>query len=208
MYLVLLVVTATFAVAMAEPAIKRAFHSDVRSLRLPGFWLSSATVMLVVLAIGIMDGVLPLHLATRLSQTEIGLLYAGASLLVAASAAVSAKVRPASLVLAATALIVAGIAMAGLVDVVPLWIVAFGLAGLGAGAGYTGSAGVLLDAVGTQRIVTALVVWSQVGIIGYLLGPLAGGAVVQGLGYAAIGLVPAAAAVLVVAAQARAASAR
>ena len=56
--------------------------------------------------------------------------------------------------------------MAGLVNVVPLWVVAFGLAGLGAGAGYTGSAGVLLQAVGGERIVTALVVWSQLGIVG------------------------------------------
>jgi MFS family permease len=206
-YLTLLGVTATFALMMTEPATKRVFQSDLQALRLPGFWLSSATVLLVVLAIGTMDGVLPLHLATRLSQTGIGVLYASASLLVATSAAVAAKVRPQALVLAATALIVAGIAMAGLVDVVPLWIVAFGLAGLGAGAGYTGSAGVLLEAVGTERIVTALVVWSQLGIIGYLLGPLAGGAVVQGSGYSAIGLVPAGAAVLVLVAQARATSA-
>jgi MFS family permease len=207
-YLALLGVTATFAVMMTEPATKRVFRSDPQALRLPGFWLSSATVLLVVLALGTMDGVLPLHLATRLSQAEIGVLYASASLLVAASAAVAARVRPQPLVLAATALIVLGIAMAGLVDAVPLWIVAFGLAGLGAGAGYTGSAGVLLDSVGTERIVTALVVWSQLGIIGYLLGPLVGGALVQGSGYAVTGLVPAAAAVLVVAAQVRATSAR
>ena len=50
--------------------------------------------------------------------------------------------------------------------------------------------GILLDAVSPERIVTAMVVWSQVGIVGYLLGPLAGGAVAQGLGFAALGLVP------------------
>jgi MFS family permease len=196
-YLALLGATAVFAVVMTEPATKRAFHSDRQALRLPGFWLSSATVLLVVLAIGTMDGVLPLHLASRLSQAEIGVLYAGASLLVVASAAFSQRARPRPLVLAAAAFIVSGIAMAGLVDVVPLWIVSFGLAGMGAGAGYTGSAGVLLEAVGTERIVTALVVWSQLGIIGYLLGPLAGGALAQGLGFAAIGLLPAAAAAIV-----------
>ena len=48
-----------------------------------------------------------------------------------------------------------------------------------------------------ERIVTAMVVWSQIGIIGYLLGPLAGGLVAAGPGYAFIGLVPAAAGVLV-----------
>jgi predicted MFS family arabinose efflux permease len=38
-----------------------------------------------------------------------------------------------------------------------------------------------------------MVIWSQIGIVGYLLGPLAGGLVASGLGYAFIGLVPAAA---------------
>ncbi len=98
---------------------------------------------------------------------------------------------PDPLVLGSAGLIVVGIAMAGLVDVVPLWLVGFALAGLGAGASYTRSAGVLFQAVGEERIVTALVVWSQLGIVGYLLGPLAGGAVGQGLDFPAIGLVPA-----------------
>jgi MFS family permease len=101
--------------------------------------------------------------------------------------------------LASAALIATGITVAGFVDVVPLWIIAFGLTGVGAGAGYTGSAGVLFESVGSERIVTAMIVWSQLGIIGYLLGPLAGGVVAQGLGFTAIGLVPAAPAVLVLA---------
>jgi MFS family permease len=206
-YLTLLVMAIPLVLLMAEPAAKRIFKSDPGALRLPGFWLASTTGLLVVLALGTMDGVLPLHLASRLSQAEIGFMYAGASLLVAASAAASARAEPRFLVLAATALIVSGIALAGIVDVVPLWVVAFGLAGLGAGAGYTGSAGVLLEALGPERIVTALVVWSQLGIVGYLLGPLAGGAVAQGLGFATIGLVPAAAAVLVLATYSRARSA-
>jgi MFS family permease len=48
-------------------------------------------------------------------------------------------------------------------------------------------------------IVTAMVVWSQIGMVGYLLGPLAGGLVAEGLGYAFIGTVSAAAGLLVVA---------
>ncbi|HEV8564967.1 MAG TPA: MFS transporter [Actinomycetota bacterium] len=202
-YLALLCASAILVVVMGRPTTNRAFRSDFRMLRLPGFWLASSAVLLVVLALGTMDGVLPLHLAERLSQGEIGALYAGASLLVAASAAVAARSRPGPLVLASVALVVSGIAMAGLVDVVPLWIVAFGLAGLGAGAGYTGSAGVLFETVGTERIVTAMVVWSQIGILGYVLGPLAGGAVAQGLGFGAIGLVPAAASALVLVTYAR-----
>jgi MFS family permease len=41
--------------------------------------------------------------------------------------------------------------------------------------------------------VTAMVVWSQIGIVGYLLGPLLGGALAQTAGYEALGLIPAAA---------------
>lgn len=196
-YLLMLIALTMFVLLMAGPAARRVFRSDLEALRRPGFWLASATVLLVVLALGTMDGVLPLHLASRLSQAEIGFLFAGASLLVAASAAASARVKPRVLVFASTALIVSGITLAGTVDVVPLWIVAFGLAGLGAGAGYTGSAGVLLEQLGSERIVTGLVVWSQLGIVGYLLGPLVGGAIAQSLGFAGIGLVPAAAAILI-----------
>jgi hypothetical protein len=42
-----------------------------------------------------------------------------------------------------------------------------------------------------------MLVWSQLGIVGYLIGPLAGGAAVDSLGFPALGLVPLAAAVLV-----------
>ena len=40
-----------------------------------------------------------------------------------------------------------------------------------------------------------MIVWSQIGIVGYLIGPLAGGAVAEGLSFAWIGIVPLAAAV-------------
>ena len=73
------------------------------------------------------------------------------------------------------------------------------LAALGIGMGNTGSLGLLVEAVPVERIVTAMVAWSQVGIIGYLLGPLAGGIVAEQAGYAYVWLVPLAAAFLVLA---------
>jgi MFS family permease len=72
-------------------------------------------------------------------------------------------------------------------------------ASLGIGLGNTGSLGLLVDAVPVDRIVTAMVVWSQIGILGYLLGPLTGGIVAEGPGYGYVWLVPAAAALLVLA---------
>jgi MFS family permease len=47
-----------------------------------------------------------------------------------------------------------------------------------------------LEGVPTERIVTAMVVWSQIGIVGYFLGPLIGGFVAESAGYAALGIVP------------------
>ena len=46
--------------------------------------------------------------------------------------------------------------------------------------GLPGSLGLLVKAVPIDRIVTAMVVWSQIGIVGYLLGPLAGGIAAEG----------------------------
>jgi MFS family permease len=131
-----------------------------------------------------LEGVLWLHFAERLSQAQIGALYVGASLIVAVS-------------VAAVALAVAGITLAGIAASIPLWAVALALAAVGIGLANTGSLGLLVEAVPVERIVTAMVVWSQVGILGYLLGPLVGGVVAGGLGYAYVGLVPAAAALVV-----------
>jgi len=38
--------------------------------------------------------------------------------------------------------------------------------------------------------VTAMVVWSEIRIVGYLLGPVAGGAVTQALGFSWLVFVP------------------
>ena len=67
------------------------------------------------------------------------------------------------------------------------------LAAVGIGLGNTGSLGLLIEAVPVERIVTAMVVWSQVGIIGYLLGPLVGGLVAERMGFAFVGWCPPAA---------------
>jgi MFS family permease len=82
---------------------------------------------------------------------------------------------------------------------VPLWVLSILLGAIGIGLANTGSLGLLIEAVPVERIVTAMVIWSQIGILGYLLGPLAGGLVADGLGYAFIGLVPAAAGLVILA---------
>jgi MFS family permease len=198
-YLGLLVLAVPLVLFVREPATRREFAADRAALRTRGFWVASAAILFAVLALGVLEGVLPLHFAERLSQAQIGALYVGASIVVAVSASASGGMRPRPLVFGAVLLAVAGISLAGMAADVPLWLVALLLAGVGIGLGNTGSLGLLVEAVPVERIVTAMVVWSQVGIIGYLLGPLAGGIVADGAGYAFVGLVPAAAGLVLVA---------
>jgi MFS family permease len=196
-YLVLLVLALPLVLLVDRPSARRAFATDRRVLRTRGFWVASAAILFASVALGVLEGVLPLHLAERLGQAEIGAFYVGVSVVVATAAAAAGGRRPSPLVLASLLLVVSGISLAGLVAAVPLWALALLLAGAGIGLANTGSLGLLIGSVPVERIVSAMVVWSQVGIVGYLLGPLAGGVIAEQLGYAFIGLVPAAAGAVV-----------
>lgn len=196
-YLTLLLIAVPLVLAVGEPATRRSFTNDGQVLHTRGFKLASAAVLFAVLALGIFEGVLPLHFADRLNQSEIAALYVAAALIVTISAAAAATVPPRPLVVASVTLASAGIALAGAAAEVPLWLIALVLAAVGIGFGNTGSIGVLVQAVPIERIVTAMVIWSQIGIAGYLLGPLLGGLVADQLGYAYLGLVPALAGFLV-----------
>jgi len=198
-YLALVGLAVPLVLSVREPAGRRKFAADRAALRTRGFWAASAAILFAALALGVLEGVLPLHFAERLSQAQIGGLYVGASILVAVSASASAGARPRPLVFVAVVLAVAGISLAGMAANLPLWLAALLLAAVGIGLGNTGSLGMLVHAVPIDRIVTAMVVWSQVGIIGYLLGPLVGGMVAEAAGYAFVALVPAAAGLAVVA---------
>jgi predicted MFS family arabinose efflux permease len=179
--------------ALSAAVERREFEPDRTALRLRGFWVASAGILFAVLGLGIVEGVLPLHMASRLSQAEIGALYIGMSLIVSATAAAAASLRPRPILVASTVLMVAGLSAAGATMSIALWLLALALAAVGIGLANIGSLGVLIETVKADRIVTAMVVWSQLGIIGYLLGPLAGGGATQALGFGGLGLVPLAA---------------
>jgi len=196
-YLALLVLAVPAVPLVGDPASRREFTADGAALRTRGFWVASAAILFAALALGVLEGVLPLHFVERLSQAQIGALYVGASLIVAVTAGAAGGRRPHPLVFAAALLAVVGITLAGIAVSVPLWLIALLIAAVGIGLGNTGSLGALVEAVPVERIVTAMVVWSQIGIIGYLLGPLAGGIVADAAGYEYVGLVPAAAALVV-----------
>jgi MFS family permease len=184
-------------VLFVPPADRRNLAGDREALRSPAFRLASGAILFASLALGVLEGVLPLHLAERITQPQIGALYVGASVVVAMSATASGGRSPRALVIAAVVLSVTGIGLAGAGTAVPLWVPALLLAAVGIGLGNTGSLGLLVEAVPVERIVTAMVVWSQIGIVGYLLGPLMGGALAEGAGYGYVWVIPAIAALSV-----------
>jgi MFS family permease len=192
------VVLAAFAIAaVGAPRERAEFGSDRAALRTAGFWLASAGILMVALGYGALDGPLPLHFDQRLGQGEIAALYVVGALVLGASAAAAGRGPPRPMLVAAAVVLTLGIALAGLTETVPWWIAAMALASVGLGIGETGALGILLETVGPARIVLAMVVWSQVWAVGYLAGPAAAGAIAESLGFAAIGLVPLVAALIV-----------
>jgi MFS family permease len=194
-YLLLVLASVPLALLLPLPADRRVFISDRTALRVPGFWLSCGVVLFAVLALGIVEGVLPLHFDSLLSQAEIGALFVGLAFVLGGGAVVAGLLRPRVVVPTGIVLTVVGVSWVGIAESVPAWMAALFVTGLGFAFSETGSAGLLFEAVGTERIVTAMIVYSQIAIAGYLIGPLAGGGVAEGLSFAWIGLVPLAAAV-------------
>jgi MFS family permease len=203
-YLALVVLAMPLVIAIGTPPRRRRFEADRGVLRLPGFWLACVGVLFAILALGLIEGVLPLRVATWLRQAQIGWLYVGMALLLAASAVTAGRVAPRRAVAVGVVLVTAGVAVAGVAGTAPLFMAGLALAAVGGGLGETGATGVLLEAVPAERIVTAMVLWSQLGIVGYLAGPVVGGAVAEAFGYQALGLVPLAVAVPLLAAFRRA----
>jgi MFS family permease len=161
--------------------------------------VSVLTVALVAIGapLGTFDGPMPLHFAEHLSQAEIAALYVLAALISSGAATLAGRYAPRAMLGLATVFMTLSIALGGATEVIALWVVVAVLCGLGVGAGEAGSLGVLLESIGVDRLVLAMVVWSQVWAIGYLVGPAIGGGIAEALGYGALGLVPLAASAFV-----------
>lgn len=188
-YLALVLLAIVPVLTLRLPAAAGAFTSDRRALRSPRFRAAAVAIAFAVLALGTLEGVLPLHFGTKLVQSQIGVLYAATSVVVAVAGAAAARWPPRTILLTSTVLVVTGFTLAGASTDVPVWIAALAVAGAGIGLANTGATGVLLNAVPPQRIVTAMVLWSQIGILGYLAAPLIGGPVADAFGYGAVAAV-------------------
>jgi MFS family permease len=169
-YALLLAVIAPMAATLPASATEK-FQTDRTALRTRRFWVSAIPIMLAILATGTLDGVLPLHFADRLSQTGIGVAYLAIGILIAVGSAAAGHQPPGRMLLAGATAITIGLTLTGATTTLAPWAAGLFLIGLGAGAAQTGATGLLLAAVPTTRIVTAMVVWSQLGILGYLAGP-------------------------------------
>jgi MFS family permease len=203
LHLVLVTVVTLALIAIGTPKEPVKFGSDRAALRTPGFWLASAGILMVSLTLGTFDGPMPLHFAEQLSQAQIAGLYVLAALVSSASATLAGRASPRPVLAGATVLMTLAVALGGATETVGLWVLVAVLLGVGLGTGEAGSLGVLLESIGVDRIVLAMVVWSQVWAIGYLVGPAIGGGVAEAFGYGALGLVPLAASTLVFAGFAR-----
>jgi MFS family permease len=201
----LVVTVAGLAVAsrLSPPRERMLVRADRAAMRSGGFAFASIGILAIAVGYGIVEGPLTLHLGDRLGQGELAALYVAAAVVTGVAAVAAGSLRPHPLVAAGALLLAVGIALAGATHGLLAWLPALALVAVGIGLGECGALGVLLEAVGPERIVTALVVWSQVWSLGYLAGPVVGGLMAEVAGYAALGLVPALAAVVVLAASRR-----
>ena len=191
-YLALVILGGVIATFIPASPERRVFEGDRAELRRLGFWVAVIAITVAILGTGLVDGVLPLHFAKRLSQSEIGGAYVGLAILVGCGSVAATRLRPGQATAIGIALLVAGIELAGATSIVVTWLAGLALLGVGIGVGQTGATGLLLEAVPSERIVSAMVVWSQMAMVGYLIAPIAGGALGETLGYGTLALLPAA----------------
>lgn len=189
-YALLLVVGVLATVRLPNPEQRMVYEHDRTWRGNIGFWYSAVAIMLGMLSIGLIDGVLPLHFSSLLSQWQIGLLYVATAVVTALAAVVAGYARAGLALLVGVSALCAGLALAGGTTLVAAWVVGLALLGAAAGSVQTGSTGELLHAVPSARIVSAMTAWSQLGILGYFLAPAVGGVVAQTMGYGALVLVP------------------
>jgi MFS family permease len=188
-YAVLLLLFGPAALLLPSPGRHR-FVRDRSAIRTRRFWVATLAIALAMTSIGLLDGVLPLHFGTRLSQSQIGVTYVAVAVLYTIGSVLAARFSAWRATLLGSVAVTVGITAAGGSDAVAAWFTALVVVALGTAFAETGSTGLLLEASPTDRIVTPMVLWSQLAMFGYLIGPAVGGVAAEHFGFAALGLLP------------------
>ncbi len=122
------------ALAPAVAALPRLpaarFVSDMTALRSRRFWISALAIMLAILAIGALDGVMPLHFAQAWSQTTIGVAYLLVGGLLVVGSAVAGHQPPTQMLVAGALAVTVGLTLAGATASSVVWVVTLTLIGL------------------------------------------------------------------------------
>lgn len=182
---------APLAVAVMGPAAAPQTHTpDWSPLRRRGFLLSSASILALAVALGLLDGTIPLHLDELLDQSEIGFLYVAAAIAVSVATLAAGRVDPRRVAVTGPLVCAVGIGVVAASDSLAIWILGLAVAAAGLGMGQAGSMGVFLDAAGDAAIASVLVVWSLIWSGGYVLGPVLGGGWVDAFGFTTLIVVP------------------
>lgn len=190
-YLVLVVLAAMLVARLPSSPSRQAVRRDRQALSRPGFWVAAIGIGFSYLSLGVLDGALPLHLAEHLSQAEIAGAYAGVGLIVGVGAVIAGHLDFRVALAVGVVVVTCALEVVGVTNAVVAWLPSLAIVGLATGLTQTGSTGALLEAVPLERMVSAMVVFSQMSVVGYFLGPVVGGVLGETIGYRAIGLLPA-----------------
>ncbi|HWF73921.1 MAG TPA: MFS transporter [Solirubrobacteraceae bacterium] len=174
-------------------------RAGLRDIRSGPFLIASMGVLTVATDLATLEGPLPVHLAVKLTQAQIGFLYTGAALTLGISAMASARLPQRGCIAAGVVIAGAGVTLLGVSGDLGLWIGAVAVTGLGLGLAEGGSLGLLVGSSDGEGIILVTALWSQFWAGGYLFGSALSGVAVARLGFGAAGVVPMVIAILTLA---------
>jgi MFS family permease len=142
---------------------------------------------------GYIEGALPVHFATRLSQSGVGFLYMVAAVAAAVGAvtlgrlAGSHRSRPG--VALGMAFIAGGLLAGSISDSVAVWVAGAVIFGLGAGGSDPNILGVITTDVPFEIMIGVQTLAAEAFAIGLFIGPLLGGILAEQAGFGVAGIV-------------------
>jgi MFS family permease len=166
-------------------------HSSIG--RDPSFRFVIAAWSIFGFSFGYIEGALPVHFATRLSQAGVGFLYMVGAVAAAVGAvtlgrlAGSHRSRPG--VALGMAFIAGGLLAGSIADSVAVWVVGLAIFGLGAGGSDPNILGVITTDVPFEIMIGVQTLAAEAFAIGLFIGPMLGGILAEQAGFDVAGIV-------------------